>query len=48
VLVCVFGYLEPILKGGHIGGRWIGAVGGATIILFLLGLFFELARSSQP
>jgi membrane associated rhomboid family serine protease len=44
VLVCVFGYLDPVLNGGDIGGGWVAAVGGATIGLFLLGLVFEIPR----
>jgi hypothetical protein len=47
VLVGVFGYLDRILKGGGAGFGWFAVVTGATIGLFLLGLFFEL-ESRRP
>ena len=47
VLVGVFGYLDPIFKGGAIRPAWVILIAAATITLFVLGLFFEIKASSS-
>ena len=47
VLVGVFGYLDPIFKGGTIGPAWVALIAVATSSLFLIGLFFEVRASTR-
>jgi membrane associated rhomboid family serine protease len=42
ILIGVFGSLDPILKGNRFQVSWAGIVGGVTISLFLLGLYFTV------
>jgi hypothetical protein len=42
VLVGVFGSLDPMLRGGHLGFGWVARVGAVTISLFLVGLYFTI------
>lgn len=42
VLIGVFGSLDPILRGNRFGPSWMATVGGVTICLFLIGLYFTV------
>jgi len=42
VLIGVFGSLDPILRGNRFGLSWMATVGGVTICLFLIGLYFTM------
>jgi hypothetical protein len=47
VLVGVFGPLDPILKGDRITAIGMVAVLGATVALFLVGLFFTIRSGGE-